>query len=276
LNWQGLLVRSYRHPAQHQELRIPVLAEDVIILHLNPPMTAECRLGQQWQSACAVPGTVSIIPRGLSSCWTWDRAAHFLYIFLSPSLLRSAAESMLNATDVDVADIELVSRVWVGDAMIRQIGLKLKCELESGDIGNRFYIESLVQTLAVHLIREHSTLSLNRAVRSENLPASYMKQALDYIKAHLSEELRIADIASQSHFSLYEFIRRFKQSMGISPYQYVLQQRVERAQQLLSEQPDLAIADIALQCGFSNQSHLSKQFRQLAGMTPMGYRAQYI
>jgi AraC family transcriptional regulator len=64
-------------------------------------------------------------------------------------------------------------------------------------------------------------------------------------------------------------------SIGISPYQYLLQQRVERAKQLL-KQTNQPIVEIALDCGFSSHSHLSKQFRQLAGMTPKAFRVSQI
>jgi AraC family transcriptional regulator len=63
----------------------------------------------------------------------------------------------------------------------------------------------------------------------------------------------------------------FKQAMGISPHQYVIQQRVEHAKLMLSK-TDLAIADIALQVGFSSQSHLTQQFKRLTGMTPKQVR----
>ncbi|ABW27088.1 AraC transcriptional regulator domain protein [Acaryochloris marina MBIC11017] len=59
--------------------------------------------------------------------------------------------------------------------------------------------------------------------------------------------------------------------MGLSPFQYLLQQRVERAKQLL-KQTDQPIVDIAFECGFSSHSHLSRQFRQVTGMTPKVYR----
>ncbi|MEM6437140.1 MAG: helix-turn-helix transcriptional regulator [Cyanobacteria bacterium P01_D01_bin.115] len=76
---------------------------------------------------------------------------------------------------------------------------------------------------------------------------------------------------SESHFS-----RCFKQSVGIAPYQYLLQQRVERAKQLLKQpapRPQtLSISDIALECGFANQTHLTKVFRQITGVTPKAYR----
>ncbi|WP_411813383.1 helix-turn-helix transcriptional regulator [Chlorogloeopsis sp. ULAP02] len=78
-------------------------------------------------------------------------------------------------------------------------------------------------------------------------------------------------IAQHLNMSVYYFCQLFTQSMGIPPYKYVLQQRVERAKQLLKD-GNRAIVDIALECGFANQTHLNKHFRKLTGTTPKVYR----
>jgi AraC family transcriptional regulator len=59
----------------------------------------------------------------------------------------------------------------------------------------------------------------------------------------------------------------------MTPCQYLLQQRVRQAQELLAQQQQVAIADIALQCGFTNQSHFPKSFHRLVGATPKVYRS---
>jgi AraC family transcriptional regulator len=95
---------------------------------------------------------------------------------------------------------------------------------------------------------------------------------LDYINEYLGQDIKLTDLAALVDMSQFHFSHRFKQAIGVSPYQYLLQQRVERAKQLL-KQTERSIVDIALECGFSSHSHLSKQFRQLTGITPKAYRA---
>ncbi|NES93747.1 MAG: helix-turn-helix transcriptional regulator [Desertifilum sp. SIO1I2] len=94
---------------------------------------------------------------------------------------------------------------------------------------------------------------------------------LNYIQEHLDRDIKLADLSNQLGISQFHFIDLFKQSVGTTPYQYLLQQRIERAKQLLKE-GDRSIIDIALLCGFNSHSHLSKQFRQLTGITPKQYR----
>ncbi len=71
--------------------------------------------------------------------------------------------------------------------------------------------------------------------------------------------------------SQFHFCHLFKKALAVTPYQYLLTQRIERAKQLL-KQTEQPIMDIALQCGFNSHSHLSKQFRQITGITPTAYR----
>ena len=79
-------------------------------------------------------------------------------------------------------------------------------------------------------------------------------------------------VVEEKLMSQFHFSHLFKQSLGVSPHQYILQQQVERAQQLL-KQTKLSVVEIALQSGFNSHSHMSQQFRQLTGMTPKAYRA---
>ncbi|MBD3887472.1 helix-turn-helix transcriptional regulator [Phormidium tenue FACHB-886] len=99
------------------------------------------------------------------------------------------------------------------------------------------------------------------------LSSCKLQQVIVYIDEHLEEHLSVGAISQQVGISQFYFCHLFKQSMGVSPHQYLLQRRIERAKQLLLQnRPN--IADIALAVGFANQSHFTRQFKQVVGVTP--------
>ncbi len=107
--------------------------------------------------------------------------------------------------------------------------------------------------------------------KNRGLTRTQLQQVLDYIHTYLDRDLSLAELAEVINISPTYFASAFKQAIDISPHQYVIQQRVERAK-LMLKKTDLAIADIALQVGFSSQSHLTQQFKRLTGMTPKQIR----
>ena len=94
-----------------------------------------------------------------------------------------------------------------------------------------------------------------------------INQGINYIQAHLTENISLETIANYLGISRYHFCRIFKQSVGLTPHQYMIQQRVEKAKVMLRE-GKLSISDIACVCGFSHQSHLNYHFKKLTGVTP--------
>jgi transcriptional regulator GlxA family with amidase domain len=107
--------------------------------------------------------------------------------------------------------------------------------------------------------------------KHRGLTHTQLQQVLDHVRTHLDRDLSLAELAKTINISPTYFASLFKQAIEISPHQYVIQQRVERAKLMLSK-TDLAIADIAFEVGFSSQSHLNQQFKRLTGMTPKQIR----
>jgi transcriptional regulator GlxA family with amidase domain len=105
----------------------------------------------------------------------------------------------------------------------------------------------------------------------QGLHRAKLKRAIDYIHAHLSEDLKTLDIAGSLGMSQYHFSRLFKQSTGMTVHGYVIEQRVNKAMQLLRE-TDLSILAIADRCCFANPSHLARCFRKSTGLSPSQYR----
>jgi AraC-like DNA-binding protein len=103
------------------------------------------------------------------------------------------------------------------------------------------------------------------------IPRHRLRKVLDYVRSHLSEPIKVADMAQRAHLSEAHFAREFKRTLGETPLEYVTRCRVERAQRLLKES-ELKIGEIACRVGLRNASHFSKVFREHVGMTPSQYR----
>jgi AraC family transcriptional regulator len=98
-----------------------------------------------------------------------------------------------------------------------------------------------------------------------------LRRVKEFVGVRISSDITISDLASAAGLSPFHFIRAFKRSVGISPYQYVLSERISRARELLLKR-DLAIADVALAVGFHDATQLNRAFRKLVGVTPTAFR----
>lgn len=194
-----------------------------------------------------------------------------MQIRISSSFLQNVGAEALN---LNSDRLELVPEFRTRDPQIEAIAMMLLSELQQRNLGGRLYLESLTNVLAVHLLRQYSAFQPRFSIYEGGLPERQLVTVLDYINEYLDRDIRLADLAQLLGMSQFHFSYLFKRSLGTPPYQYLLQQRIERAKQLL-KQTDKSIIDIAFLCGFNSHSHLSKQFRQLTGMTPKAFRATY-
>lgn len=215
-------------------------------------------------------GEMLITPANTPLFARWEGEENCLQIRLPAEFMREVARETVVG---DCDRITLKPEFQTRNPQLESISTMLLNELQQGSLSNRLYVDSLSNILAVNLIRQHTTTRPHLPTYEGGLPPRQLQQVLDYIDAHLEEEIKLTDLARLLDISQYHFSRLFKQSLGKSPYQYLLQQRVERAKQLLKK-TDRLITDIALACGFNSHSHLSKQFRQLTGITPKAFRSQ--
>lgn len=103
------------------------------------------------------------------------------------------------------------------------------------------------------------------------LPPRRLQRVLEHVKENIEKDLSVAEMAQVVTMSQYYFSKLFKMSTGTTPHQYVMRQRVERAQELLRES-NTPLVEVATQVGFETQSHFTSVFRRLVGITPKRYR----
>lgn len=266
--WENILVEQFQHPSG--EGRTHYSNEHSICLSLAPRPVRFLQIKDgKTHTSLYGKGDIAITPAEMPFFARWEGEDHYMQIRIAARFIQQVAREAL---EINSDRLELLPEFRTRDPQIESIGLMLLAELQQGNCGSRLYIESLANVLAVHLIRQYAATKPQQSFYDGGLPQRQLSQVLDYIHDHLEQDVKLADLAALLDISQFHFSHLFKQAIGTSPYQYLLQQRIERAKQLLKES-DHSIMDIAFLCGFNSHSHLSKQFRQLTGMTPKAYRA---
>src|SRR3984893_6446697 len=161
--------------------------------------------------------------------------------------------------------------IGVEDPVIGRLAALGRIELNEGGAGGRLYVEGLAATLAVHLLRSLGLSRRSPIQHKGGLAPRQIRRVLEYIEAHLTDELGLVELAAIAELSPHYFGEAFRISTGRSPHRYVMERRVERARDLLWD-ADRPIGDIAYAAGFSSQSHFTANFRRVTGGTPGRFR----
>lgn len=268
LGWEHIQVGQFQHPPG--ECRIASDTEHMVCLSLSarPVRFLQIKDGKTHSSLYG-KGDISLTPAQTAFFARWQDDDHYVELRLNSGFMATVAQESLG---LNPDRIELTPEFRLRDGRLEAIALMLLDELNQANPGGQLYVESLTNLLAVHLLRQYAVARPPLQIHTGGLPQRQLLPVLDHIHEALDADLKLADLAAIAGLSPFHFSHQFKQAMGVAPYQYVLQQRVERAKQLL-KQTNHSIVEIALLCGFNSHSHLSKQFRQTTGTTPSAYRA---
>jgi AraC family transcriptional regulator len=212
-------------------------------------------------------GVLSVVPAGLEREASY-RDADIVYVALwfDPAL---ETELLGAPGGKSLLPLQINAR----DPVLRSLLADLSTSTSRGHDPGTLYVEHLVGLAWSRLARASAVMPAARR-RAAPLDASALARIEEYIRAHLSANLSVADLAHVVELEPDTFARKLKAATGLTPHALVLERRVERAQQLL-EATRLGVAAIAHEVGFSSQSHLSETFRRRRGTTPHAHRRAF-
>jgi AraC family transcriptional regulator len=241
----------------------------VIGLHLGVPTPVLHRRQTNEKIYLFQFGDVFFAPSGAPIQYAHPDPIDTLYIYLSPNFVDGVGESIGLARQ----QFELQEDLGTHDPVIARIGNEALSELMEPGLGGQLYIDALKTQLAVHLIRRYTGSIPPALAKSPSPPRRDLRAAVDYIHTHLNQHLTLHEIAAVEYLTPFHFSRLFKQLYGVSPHQYVIRKRVEKAAELLRN-PRLSISDVALEAGFTDHSHLTRHFKRLMGKSPRAARQE--
>src|SRR5580698_2044918 len=168
-------------------------------------------------------------------------------------------------------EIELQSIPRLKDPRIRALMTAVNVERASGFPCGQLFLQSIEVALAAVLVQTYSLSMKARRPIVGGLSEVSRRNVIDLVRSRISEDISLADMAAVTGLSIAHFSHTFKKSMGESPHQFVLKQRVQCAKELLVSL-NLRMIDIALACGFKTQQHFARIFREVCGLSPTEYQ----
>lgn len=226
VSWDGLALESHSAPA----CAVPDHEHPAHFLQLQRkgPVKYEWTTGGRTRTAIAEPGTIFICPTGTRDRVRWEGPTSRIAVVLHPQLITRALKQTSH-----LKDIELQEHWQLRDRHIESLMLALQADIEDGSPAGRLYGESLGVTLAHYLLRRYAVRTTDTPEYQGGMPPSRLNRVVEYLHQNYARNLRLWELAQVAGMGSHYFSELFKQSTGLSPYQYVLRLRVQRARELL-------------------------------------------
>lgn len=258
--WDGVTLEQYR-VSDFDTGEIAHL-KHVVALQLSGSLGIEWKVDGKTTRHTITAGSVSVVPAHLPhSCRSGD-SGEFVLLLLDPRFLQLHSP----VGDVGIGP-ELAVTLGVADPLILGLAQAFLAEVQSGGPGGRIYIETLAAGLAVHLAGRFGNRFLAQQNRGTVRSRREVRKAIEFIHSNLERDFALVDMATAVGLSPFHFSRVFKKATGLSPYQFVLRQRIQKAKELLLDGRE-TLAGVAVRVGFCDQSHFTSHFKRVCGVTP--------
>jgi AraC family transcriptional regulator len=266
LAWPGVRVERYQLAA----MALPAHCHEqhLLLVHQGAqPVVASRRSGARVEAEQYQRGDMGLYPGGEYGPFEWDGPVDIIQVHLDAQMLEDRARR-----DLDLTHFALRERFRCQDELLAQVGRQLLAATAQTHTLGQLYAESLATTLSYHLIEHHASCERHPAGKVvAGLPSAVLARLDAYLEAHAELPIKLEILAGLANLSVFHFARRFKQTTGRSPYQYVLDWKFRRARVLLRA-GELPVAAIGDALGFASPAHFATAFRRAVGQSPRAFQ----
>jgi AraC family transcriptional regulator len=265
--WHGFPL-AWMEMSPHQVNMGFTVEKTALLMIDSGSVQADLGYGQKSLACDLTPSALGLYTEGTQfhhSRWRWANARR-VRLELDPAQL--AGSGLVEETMPAIREAELVFRDEALAALMRGI----LAEVAAGSPNGPLFAESLCLGLVLHLQRRRSRRDPRRRERGK-LTVSEVQRLEELVRTNLSSEICLGALAAATGFSTAQFVRLFKNTVGCTPYQYVMRARLERAKGLVAGTQS-PLVEVAHATGFANQSHMTAAFVRAFGTPPAQMRRE--
>jgi AraC family transcriptional regulator len=262
--WRGIMVEFHRHEPQEMPAHY-LNAHGIMICASRRPIIFGWKGNGRWHDRVMNPGEFHLITRGDISVPRWPQAFDAVTLALDPRSVADVVKGGLPAEQV-----EFVTQRAVFDATIARYIEAFRCELLTDSPNGLLYVDSLAIGFTLNLLSKYAVAKPRIPLPRGKLNPFQLRSVVDFIQSHLDEDLSLVALADQANVSPFHFARQFCATVGWTPHQFVLRQRIQKSLNLIKI-GKLPLAQIAIESGFHDQPHFTRAFRKVVGTTPARY-----
>jgi len=196
-----------------------------------------------------------------------DKPHHVIYFYLPRGALNAIAD---DAEAPRIGDLNH-NPVSFDDDTVEGLGRAILPGLSRPEQASQLFVDHVLLAVGVHIAQTYGGMRpLLRPVRGGLAPWQ-MRRAQDILSANLDGSVLLEEVARECRLSVSHFSRAFRRTLGVAPHSWLIARRVELAKEKLPDSR-LSLLDVALACGFADQSHLTRVFTRMVGVSPGAWR----
>jgi AraC-like DNA-binding protein len=269
----SIAVTHFRNDAPNLGLTEPIAREDayqaVVLLQRGVHRYDYWEDGKALQTNPHARGDVSFFDLRSSPTYNVITPFDTLWFYLPHAALDAIAE---DADAPCVSGLRYRPGVSTPDPTLFELSQLLLPAFLNPAQASRIFIDYVTLAAAAHILHTYGGMRPASHERSRGGLAPWQeRRAKELLNAHLDGDVTVADLAQECRLSARHFARAFRQTLGVTPHQWLMKRRIEQAQALLSDR-SLTLLDIAQACGFADQSHFTRAYARLTGSPPGTWR----
>jgi AraC family transcriptional regulator len=254
--WRGFTLRQYYSESGTGGEQIS--SSHLLQFNFGNPISLSWKTNGVWMTGvCNTGNLVELLPKGEKEELVWDPAYYVLELAFDQSFIDTLME---------FENFRLRKQHNLCDPFLSGLVKELREASYSG-AAEKLYVESLGVACAIHIATTHSESDKKIFAPKGKLSSHQLRNIIDFVRSSIHDVITLEELASSIHLSVFHFSRLFKNTVGVSPYQFVLRMKIEFAKNLIKrKQP---IGDIAYSLGFTDSAHFCNAFKKLTGLSPL-------